>query len=117
MVPLPFCQITLKAEKPLKDRYSKSLYRLQLITVVATIKQKRLKLGISQAALAKRLNVGIETVANWEHSRTIPAICQGLLSFLSMTLWKPAKKLVNAEIRNRVRPFFAIVLWKLQSFS
>ena len=41
----------------------------------AIIKQKRLKSGISQAALAKQLNIGIETIANWEHKRTIPHIC------------------------------------------
>jgi transcriptional regulator with XRE-family HTH domain len=43
-------------------------------TIGATIKQKRLQLEISQAALAKRFNVGAGTVANWEHSRSIPDV-------------------------------------------
>jgi len=32
-------------------------------------------LGITQEALAKQLNVCVETIQNWEHSRSIPAIC------------------------------------------
>jgi DNA-binding transcriptional regulator YiaG len=74
-VPFPFCQITLKAEKPLKDQYSKAFYRQQMSVIGTAIKQERLKLGISQAALAKRLNVRVENIQNWEHSRTIPTIC------------------------------------------
>jgi len=47
-----------------------------MCTIGATIKQKRLKLGMSQTALAKRLNVRVENIQNWEHSRTIPVICR-----------------------------------------
>lgn len=73
-VPFPFCQVILKAQKPPKDWYSKSFYRQQMSTVWAIIKQKRLELGMTQSALAKRLNVGLENVANWEHNRMLPDV-------------------------------------------
>ena len=75
-VPFPFCQITLKAKKPLKDWCSRSLYRQRLKSVGSCILRKRLKSGISQASLTKRFNVKVETIQNWEHSRTIPDICR-----------------------------------------
>lgn len=71
---MPFCQITLKSAKPLKDRYNKSLYRLKLKTIGNELKKKRLQLGISQMALAQELNVRVETIQNWEHSRSIPPV-------------------------------------------
>jgi DNA-binding transcriptional regulator YiaG len=74
IVPFPFCQIKLKAQKPPKDWYSKSFYRQHMSSTISIIKHKRLELGITQAALAKRLNVRVENVWNWEHSRTIPDI-------------------------------------------
>jgi len=91
---LPFCQIMLKAQKPPKDWYGKAFYRQQMSTIGATIRQKRLKSGISQAALAKRLNAGVETVANWEHSRTIPAVCRlpKLIEFLGYDPLETGKK-------------------------
>jgi transcriptional regulator with XRE-family HTH domain len=63
-------------------------------TIGTTIKQQRLKLGISQATLAKRLNVGIESVANWEHSRTIPDIhhLSRIIKFLGYNPLESAKK-------------------------
>ena len=38
------------------------------------MKGKRLRRGLSQMVLAQQLNVRVETVANWEHSRSIPDI-------------------------------------------
>jgi DNA-binding transcriptional regulator YiaG len=75
-VPFPFCQITLKAAKPLKDMYSKSFYRQQLKNIGAELSRKRLELKISQTELAKNVNKHAGTVANWEHSRSIPDICR-----------------------------------------
>jgi DNA-binding transcriptional regulator YiaG len=62
----------------------------------ATIKQKRLKPEISQAALTKRLNVRVENVQNWEHSRTIPDICYlpRIIDFLEYDPLKNDKKSV-----------------------
>jgi len=75
IVPFPFCQITLKAEKPLKDRYTKSFYRMKLKNIGAELSKKRLKLGISRKGLAQQIGVRLETIQNWEHRRSIPDIC------------------------------------------
>jgi len=93
-VPFPFCQIKLKAQKPPKDWYGKASYRQQMKAIGATIKQKRIELGISQVALAKRLNVTIETIANWEHSRAMPDICRlpSIIEFLGYNPLETGKK-------------------------
>jgi hypothetical protein len=73
----PFCQIQLKAQKPPKDWYGKALYRQQMRTIGATIKQSRLKLEVSQAAVAKRLNVRVTCrIGNTAEQYPIFAICQ-----------------------------------------
>ena len=40
------------------------------------MKNKRLQLRLSQLVLAQQLNVRVNTVANWEHRRSIPDICR-----------------------------------------
>jgi len=68
----------------LKDRYTKSFYRQQLKNIGSELSRKRLQLGISQTKLAKKLDVRVETIQNWEHSRSIPDIryLPQLMSFL-----------------------------------
>ena len=73
---MPFCQITLKAPKPLKDWYSKYFYRQQLKNIGAELNRKRQELGIRQTELAQKVGIRAETVANWEHRRSIPDICR-----------------------------------------
>lgn|GEM_PF-2140036 len=94
ILPFPFCRIKLKAQKPPKDWYIKALYRQQMRTIGATIKQKRLKLGMLQAALAKRLNIRVVNIQNWEHSRTIPAVYHlpKLIEFLGYDPLESGKK-------------------------
>jgi len=75
-------------------------------TIGAIIKQKRLNLEISQAALAKQLNIGTETIANWEHSRTIPDICR-LPKIIEFLGYNPPKKPISTKIRNPIRTLFA----------
>jgi len=114
-VQFPFCQITLKAPKPLKDQYSKSLYRRQLKNIGSKLSKKRLLSGISQTELAQQLNVRVETIQNWEHSRSIPAVSYlpKLIQFLEFdpfetpsTLLKlTEKRPINIEIQNRTVPF------------
>jgi DNA-binding transcriptional regulator YiaG len=93
-VPFPFCQITLKAAKPLKDQYSKSFYKQQMSTIGSNLKNKRLQLRLSQLVLAQQFNVRVNTVANWEHSRSIPDICRlpKIIDFLGYDPLKTAKK-------------------------
>ena len=63
-------------------------------TIWAIIKQKRLELGITQATLAKRLNVRPENVANWEHSRMLPDIrhLPKIIEFLGYNPLETCKK-------------------------
>jgi len=65
-----------------------------MITIGATIKQRRLKMRMSQATLAKQLNVRAENIQNWEHSRTIPHICRlsKIIDFLGFDLLEIVKK-------------------------
>jgi len=72
-------------------------------------------LELSQAELAQKLNVRIETIQNWEHSRSIPAVSYlpKLIQFLKYdpfetpsTLLKLTEKTpINTEIQNRSVPF------------
>ena len=60
----------------------------------AIIKQKRLQLELPQVLLAEQLNVGAGTVANWEHSRSIPDICRlpRIIEFLGYDPLESSKK-------------------------
>jgi DNA-binding transcriptional regulator YiaG len=93
-IPFPFCQITLKAEKPLKDRHTKSFYRQQLKNVGVELSRKRLELGISQMELARKVGVHAETIANWEHRCSIPDIgsLPRIIKFLGYDPLEFAKK-------------------------
>ena len=73
-VPFPFCQITLKAQKSLKDIYSKSFYRQQLRNIGVTLQRKRQQQEITQAELAQKIGIYEGTVGDWEHGRSIPDI-------------------------------------------
>jgi ribosome-binding protein aMBF1 (putative translation factor) len=64
----------LKAQKPLKDWYTKSFYRQQLKNIGAKPQEKRLEAGISQEKLATNLNTSVVSIRSWEHARTIPAV-------------------------------------------
>jgi len=56
--------------------YSKSFYRQQLKNIGTELSRKRLELRISQTELAQKVGICAETVANWEHRRSIPDICR-----------------------------------------
>jgi transcriptional regulator with XRE-family HTH domain len=63
-------------------------------TIGGDLKSKRLQLGLSQVFLAQQLNIGVETVANWEHSRSIPDICRlpRIIEFLGYDPLETSKK-------------------------
>jgi transcriptional regulator with XRE-family HTH domain len=64
---LPFCHITLSAQKPTK------LPRI-LNTIGDHIKRRRLELGLYQAQVAEILAVTESTITNWEKNRTNPTL-------------------------------------------
>ena len=67
MVALPFCSITLTAQKPTK------LPRI-LNTIGDHIKKRRLELGLYQRQVAKVIGVDECTITNWEMNRTRPTL-------------------------------------------
>lgn len=93
-VPFPFCQIMLKAQKPLKDWYTKSFYRQQLKNIGLYLRNKRLEAGISQEKMAKNLNTSVVSIRSWEHARTIPNIryLPKLIEFLGYDPLETGKK-------------------------
>jgi transcriptional regulator with XRE-family HTH domain len=64
---LPFCSVTLKAQKPTK------LPRI-LSTLGDHLKKRRLELGLYQAQVAGLIGVDESTVTNWEKNRTNPIL-------------------------------------------
>jgi transcriptional regulator with XRE-family HTH domain len=64
---LPFCSLTLKAQKPTK-------LPTILNSVGDHIKKRRLQLGLHQAQVAEILDVDESTITNWEKNRTSPAL-------------------------------------------
>ncbi len=59
-VALPFCQITLKTQKPLPSAYPQTPK-----TLGDHLRKKRLDLKLLQKEVAQRLGVGESTVYNW----------------------------------------------------
>ena len=76
-VALPICRIRLTAQKPPK-------LPTILITIGDHIRKRRIELGLLQHELASRLEVRVDTILNWEHSRTTPTLgnLPGVISFL-----------------------------------
>jgi len=66
-VALPFCSITLTAQKP-----SKIPQNLQ--TLGDHIKKRRLELGLYQLQVAEAIGVDECTITNWEKNRTTPML-------------------------------------------
>jgi DNA-binding XRE family transcriptional regulator len=68
-VALPFCHITLKAQKPLPSAYPQTLK-----TLGDHLRKRRLDLKLLQKEVAQRLGVGESSVYNWENNLTKPAL-------------------------------------------
>ena len=64
---MPFCKLSLKAQKPLPDTYPQILR-----TIGDHLKKKRLDLGLLQKEVGERLGVDETTICNWENNRTAP---------------------------------------------
>ena len=59
----------LKAHRPLSSAYPKALY-----TLGDHLRKKRLDLGLLQKDVAKILGVNVDSVCNWENSRSSPQL-------------------------------------------
>lgn len=66
---LPFCKITLKAQKPLSNAYPQTLK-----TLGDHLRKRRLDLKLLQKEIAQRLGTDEASVYNWENNRTSPSL-------------------------------------------
>ena len=66
---LPFCKITLKAQKPPLAAYPK-----ELKTLGDHLRKRRLDLKLFQKEVAQKLGVNEDSVCNWENNRTSPSL-------------------------------------------
>jgi DNA-binding XRE family transcriptional regulator len=95
---LPFCNVSLKAAKPLPPAYPKVLY-----TLGDHIRKKRLDLKLQQKEVADIIGVEEATIYNWENNRSSPAIryLPKIREFLGSILntgqpQSPGERIVNA---------------------
>ena len=64
---LPYCEFTLKAEKPTN-------YPKQLRSVGDHLKKRRLDLGLRQKDVAAQMKVSEATVRGWENDKSSPSV-------------------------------------------
>jgi len=69
MVALPFCYVSLKAQKPRSKAYPRGLS-----TLGDHLRKKRLDMGIFQKEVAVAIGVDTLTVCNWENNLTRPRL-------------------------------------------
>jgi len=72
-------------------------------TIGARLARARKHIGLSQEALAERLNVTRQTVSNWEGGKSLPDI--EMLKSLSAALGVPVEKLIYGENETIERPY------------
>jgi DNA-binding transcriptional regulator YiaG len=96
---LPFCHVTLKAEKPKHFQYLKKLE-----TLGDHIRKRRLDLGMFQTDIAQKIGVIAETVFRWESKESYPSITQipKIIRFLGYYPFPMAKSL-SEELRDSRR--------------
>lgn len=66
---LPFCKVTLKAQKPVPPNYPKTLK-----TLGDHLRKKRLDLKLLQEEVAQKLGVDKDSLCNWENNRNSPSL-------------------------------------------
>jgi len=66
---LPFCKVTLKAQKPVPPNYPKILK-----TLGDHLRKKRLDLKLLQKEVAQKFGVNKNSICNWENNRSFPAL-------------------------------------------
>ncbi len=86
-VALPFCQITLNAQKPLPSAYPQTLK-----TLGDHLRKRRLDLKLLQREVAQKLGVGESSIYNWENNLTKPALryIPKIVKFLGYAPYGPA---------------------------
>jgi DNA-binding transcriptional regulator YiaG len=67
MPALPFCHVTLRAQKTRDPAYPR-----ELKTLGDHLRKRRLDFGLLQREVAKSLGVRVKTLRNWERGKTAP---------------------------------------------
>ena len=100
-VALPFCHVHLKAQKPQKTQFTDPPK-----TIGEHIRKRRILLGWRATQLAVLLEVSKDTIYNWEHERSRPAIrfMPGIGAFLGYAPAGPTPSTLGERIKNyRIR--------------
>ncbi len=94
-VALPFCQITLKAQKPLPSAYPQTLK-----TLGDHLRKKRLDLKLLQKEVAQKIGVCESSIYNWENNQTKPALryIPNIIEFLSYAPYGLSAKTTGEKI-------------------
>ncbi len=92
---LPFCQITLKAQKPLPSAYPRTPK-----TLGDHLRKKRLDLKLLQKEVAQRLSVGESSIYNWGNNLSIPSLryIPKIIEFLGYTPYDPSVRTTGEKI-------------------
>ena len=82
---LPFCHVSLKAQKPNDIKYPQTLN-----TLGDHLRKKRLDLELLQKEVASQIGVDEITICNWEMQRTAPTLSHipkvlGFLGYMPLT--------------------------------
>jgi transcriptional regulator with XRE-family HTH domain len=95
MPALPFCKMSLKAQKPLHPAYPETLK-----TLGDHLRKKRLDLRLSQKEVAQRLEAVESSVLNWEKNRTQPSLpfLPKIIEFLGYVPYDTTEKTVGERI-------------------
>ena len=107
MPALPFCHLTLKAERPKPETYPD-----ELITYGDHIRARRLDAGLSQRQAAEAISVDETSVFNWESNRVQPAVrlVPAIIRFLGYCPYTPALPVSDAVALLSAHPLVALGL-------
>lgn len=93
---LPFCNIVLRAQKPILEGYS-----AKVKTFGERIRRRRLDLGLKQDDVAKMLGVSRTSVAYWERNVSFPSL--GVMPQLAEFVgYNPYGDLLKLEAPERI---------------
>lgn len=93
---LPFCNIVLRAQKPILEGYS-----AKVKTFGERIRRRRLDLGLKQDDVAKMLGVSTTSVAYWERNVSFPSL--GVMPQLAEFVgYNPYGDLLKLEAPERI---------------
>ncbi|MDQ3816399.1 MAG: helix-turn-helix domain-containing protein [Acidobacteriota bacterium] len=91
-VGLPFCHLTLKADRP-----KSAIYPDKLLTYGDHIRARRLNIGLSQREAAETIGVDETSVYNWESNRVEPSVrlIPNIIRFLAYCPYTPGLPLTG----------------------